>query len=88
MCRAAPSCPAAPTLDRSKMRLDLKGDLQVMPGAEWPELVLRHPRTATSTWCATSGGVGTARAAPESSGYQKPLAALLVTGAYELLFMV
>jgi hypothetical protein len=48
---------------RSKMHAGLKRNFQVMPGAAWLELLLRHVPTATSTWCATWGGTRTARAA-------------------------
>ena len=49
---------------RSKMHAGLKRNFQVMPGAEWLELLCRHvPDRYRSTWCATSAGIRTARAA-------------------------
>ena len=41
---------------RSKMHLGLKRNFQVMPGAEWLELLCGTSPIATSIWCATSGG--------------------------------
>ncbi len=49
---------------RSKMHAGLKRNFQVMPGAEWLELLCKHiPDRFTSIWCATSAGTRTARAA-------------------------
>src|SRR3989304_3365131 len=48
---------------RSKMHLGLKRNFQVMPGAAWLALLLRHvPDRYRSTWCATSGGIPHPRA--------------------------
>jgi hypothetical protein len=48
---------------RSKMHATLRRNYQLMPGAEWLKLLLRHIPDKGETWCATVAGTVTGRAA-------------------------